>query len=371
MKTPENPWLRALRLLLCALTVGVTVSPVAADVCATGGLGKGRGWVVGAGSEAVPADPDPIGGMGGTGIVARAPDATGLVVGTITRFGSICVNGIEIAFDASVPVTSQGRPADTGAIGLGQVVRVVTEVRGGRAHARAIDVVAAVSGPVTARDTTAQTFAVMGRTVHMGQDSIVALAGLIVPDVGTQVTVSGVGRPDGAVVASRLAAKEAGSRAYVAGQVRDLDGEYLDVDGVTVRLPKGEQAGGYAIGDEVAASGNWLDGALHAELVSRNPPIQPAAGAPDWVSLEGFYARCDEAPDRYAVGGTQVSMPPALSGERWVGQRVVVLGVPREGAVLELAGIGVSSLATQDVAAAPVPVTGPCRRPMLADGTRP
>jgi hypothetical protein len=368
MKTFEKS---CLRLLLCVLTAGVSASVAAADVCAMGGLGKGRGWVAGAASGAASAEPDPIGGMGGTGIMARGPEALGLVIGTITRFGSICVNGIEIALDDTVPVTAQGQPVAAGAIALGQVVRVLTDLQGGRARARTIDVVSAVSGPVTARDAAAQTFDVMGRTVHMGQDSIVALAGLTVPDVGTQVTVSGMGRPDGAVVASRLADKEAGSRAQVAGLVRDLDGDYLDVDGVTVRLPRGEQAGRYAVGDEVAVAGQWLDGALHAELVARHPLLRPAAGAPEWVSLEGFYARCDESPDRFAVGGTPVSMPPALSGERWLGQRVVVLGVPGEDAVLEVAGIGVSSLAAHDVSGSPVPLTGPCRRPMLADGTLP
>src|SRR2546422_4023925 len=43
---------------------------------------------------------DGSGGIGGTGIV-----------GVITGFASICVNGVEVHYDASPPVSADGRPA--------------------------------------------------------------------------------------------------------------------------------------------------------------------------------------------------------------------------------------------------------------------
>src|SRR5262245_45113002 len=73
---------------------------------------------------------DMAGGHGGPGAVAKggvggtgAPATLG-VVGTITEFASVCVNGLEIHYDTATPVTVNGRPAAAGQLALGQVVAV-------------------------------------------------------------------------------------------------------------------------------------------------------------------------------------------------------------------------------------------------------
>ena len=72
------------------------------------------------------------GGIGGTGITAEggiggtgAPAATELgIIGVIDGFGSICVNGVEVDYDASTPVSSNNAAVGTSALPGGVAVEV-------------------------------------------------------------------------------------------------------------------------------------------------------------------------------------------------------------------------------------------------------
>ncbi|MBW2294753.1 MAG: hypothetical protein JRG94_20940 [Deltaproteobacteria bacterium] len=65
-------------------------------------------------------------GIGGTGYSGGDGDeeesgigGTG-VFGTITAFGSICVNGLRIHYDDETPITLDGKASTTGALAIGQ-----------------------------------------------------------------------------------------------------------------------------------------------------------------------------------------------------------------------------------------------------------
>ena len=62
-------------------------------------------------------------GIGGTGIDNGGIGGTG-IVGVITGFASICVNGVEVHYDESMPVNDNGQTVKTGVLALGQVVVV-------------------------------------------------------------------------------------------------------------------------------------------------------------------------------------------------------------------------------------------------------
>jgi len=66
------------------------------------------------------------GGVGGTGAPTLRPGGTGGtgIVGTITGFASICVNGLEVHFGKDVPVSENGAPASSAHLAIGQVVAV-------------------------------------------------------------------------------------------------------------------------------------------------------------------------------------------------------------------------------------------------------
>jgi hypothetical protein len=94
------------------------------------------------------------GGVGGTGISAR--DAGGIggtgIVGVITGFGSVCVNGLEVGYDASSRVETDGEPSEAERLAVGQVVVIDAERRGDELWAEQIAVRNTAVGPIAASD---------------------------------------------------------------------------------------------------------------------------------------------------------------------------------------------------------------------------
>ncbi len=360
MRITRTGWTGAL-FAACVFAGEVQAQIPEADLCRSGGLGKGRGWVTATAVDASVPDPDPIGGMGGTG--SRPGDdgpVAGTIYGTVTRFGSICVNGVEVSLPPDMPVRIDDKPIAQSAIGLGQVVRVDVRYEGRRARGEAVTVMPVVSGPVTERDPVAQRFTVMGRTVRLGVESIVALSGTSIPEVGTQVAVSGLLAPDGAVVATRLESMPEGDAARVAGIVRDMDGQYVDVEGVTVKLPKESTPAGLRVGESVSASGTWSEGTLLASRLVRSQAVPLDGREGGWLSLEGYLVPCGNGPGLYALGGVVVDGRTIADLAPLSGRRVVALGTLNAQGTLRLHGLGVSSLDDRLLDPdAPVPVAEP------------
>ncbi|UUZ77687.1 DUF5666 domain-containing protein [Polaromonas sp. P1(28)-13] len=75
--------------------------------------------------------------LGGTGISEGGIGGTG-IVGVITGFASICVNGVEVHFDAGTPVSDNGQPGSARQLAVGQVVAVRAAGAGAEVSARNI-----------------------------------------------------------------------------------------------------------------------------------------------------------------------------------------------------------------------------------------
>ena len=93
-------------------------------------------------------------GIGGTGAPASGPaisdrgiGGTG-IVGVITGFGSVFVNGLEVAYTPTTPLTVDGVPDPDAALRVGQLATIVASDDHGL-NAVSIDVRHEVSGPVT------------------------------------------------------------------------------------------------------------------------------------------------------------------------------------------------------------------------------
>lgn len=146
------------------------------------------------------------GGIGGTGIV-----------GTITGFASICVNGLEVHYEREVPVSENGRPVDSRQLAIGQlvVVEAVDSARG--LEARSVGIVYVLEGPVT---NTAKRggLEVMGAPVVpselVGKQSALRLR------KGDWVQVSGHPDAQGRVFASRIVQIPARPEATVVGEAQ-------------------------------------------------------------------------------------------------------------------------------------------------------
>ena len=156
-------------------------------------------------------------GIGGTGAPNGAPNGTfeaerGIggtgIIGVITGFGSIFVDGLEVRYGTGTEVSVDDANATPAALREGQVVAVSAVGPTSALVAESISVVHEVAGPVEAVEDG-------GRMVRVaGQEVVIPAA---IPDQvggglarGDWVAVSGLQRPDGAIVATRIDPSPAG-----------------------------------------------------------------------------------------------------------------------------------------------------------------
>ena len=186
------------------------------------------------------------GGIGGTGV--RAETDLG-VFGVITGFASICVNGIEVHYDAATPVSLNGAPAGPGALAVGQVVLVRAVADEKQARARAIHIVNAAAGPVTAVESGGAVLQVGGQRVRIDPSTIFG-AGVEPDRLGdATLRVSGLRAADGSVVATRVdsvsertialaqAPDLGGGRFSVQGYISDVQQQDVRIAGMSFRVP--------------------------------------------------------------------------------------------------------------------------------------
>lgn len=192
---------------------------------------------------------EPTGGIGGTGHSPGDREGgiggTG-IVGTVTGFASVCVNGVEVHYDDNVPVSENGKTSSVRALAVGQVV-AMDAVAGARGlTARRIEVVHALEGPVT-RNAEGR-FEVMGAEVVAAH--AVVRSGIGPLQAGEWVQVSGHRDQAGRWVATRVARIEARGEVSLQGSVDAADriaGVRVDGESLasgSTRLVRGEWRAG-------------------------------------------------------------------------------------------------------------------------------
>jgi hypothetical protein len=228
------------------------------------------------------------GGLGGTGRPARAPapqegglGGTG-VVGVVTGFASICVNGLEVEFDLDTPLQRDGQRAQVGDLGVGQVVALQAVGQGDRLRATQIALLDAVVGPVGRVD------AGTGRVTVMGQD-VVALNAADVQGLvpGDWVRVSGHRLAGGEVRATRVQRADAAQAGLVTGSVSLQAGGGWRVGGTPIARGSAKWPASLVEGQEVSVQGRWTGSRLEALVVEANP-TRAAMGGVQEVVLEGY-----------------------------------------------------------------------------------
>ncbi len=277
------------------------------------------------GTGHLPGEGNGIGGTGGP--QGRNARATG-VVGTVTGFGSIFVNGFEIDYSPETKTESDiDEPLDAKAIGLGQVVEVEAYGEGKRLHARKIAVRYEVRGPIETIDRASGQIRVLGQTVAAAQ-SLVATprsrAGSLSDlAVGDRVDVSGLRRSDAVIVASRIEKAAPEGRAWLRGRVESADSSGFTLNGLRIAA---EGASRPVVGEEAAVLGAYSAGTFMPAKIIRLPKA-PFAGRVSYLSIEGFVR--DRKGDGRFIG--EVNIGEARAQNIRAGDRVVVDGKIGEG----------------------------------------
>ncbi len=239
-------------------------------------------------------DPDPEDGIGGSGVVR----------GTITGFGSICINGMRIPYADDVPVTRLDEVVSQQALAVGQVVSVRVEELDGQRHARAIEIQYEAVGPL---DTRGDALQVVAQPLEL----LPAATGdaLSAPS-GARVAVSGLRQPDGRIAVTRLDFAEPSwpdalrARVETWGPAPIVGGVEVDLAGATrIELSPGDRAwlrGRYA--EPVGAVGRFEARRLDAERLAARPG--------EWIDVEGYVT--PRGRDGLELGGVELG-PDARS----------------------------------------------------------
>ena len=143
-------------------------------------------------------------GLGGTGLLANAGGGAGSglggtgVVGEITGFGSVFVNGIEIEYDNETAFTINGETAVPQQLEIGDVVEVLTTDANKHTQARVINLRHEVIGKVESVEPQTFSFTVNGQSV------VQAIHKVALPEVGATVAVSGFRIDERTILATRV-----------------------------------------------------------------------------------------------------------------------------------------------------------------------
>lgn len=280
----------------CSVAPGVATRTEPANVCASGASLFNPEAAPGIGGTGQLAR-DP--GIGGTGQIALRPGIGGTgraetradagrseigLVGIVTGFASICVNGVEVRYTPSTPVIQDGEPSHTRDLAVGQIVAVRAAGTLDNANtppqAQQIAVLHAAVGPLTRVDKLSGAFEVMGQPAQA-----LATNDLSQLRPGDWVRVSGHRLTDGTIRASLVRAITAPlPPAQVMGVVTAIRNNTVDVGATVVQfdaLPEG-----VAVGREIAVQGLWSSGRLIASK-SALQPTRAELGTVNTVVLQG------------------------------------------------------------------------------------
>lgn len=271
-------------------------------------------------------------GSDDNGTLIAGIDGGGFLSGTITGFGSIFVNGVELTTNGA-QITVDGMSATESALRVGQLVRVTARIDAGRRTGAAQTVAAedAVEGPVGAISITAQTLTVLGQLVRVDGattfDSSILPASLAGLHVGDVVEVHGFRNAAGEVQATRVERRSGGPGAQfeLTGLVQSLDAALarFAIGGITIDFSQAllvnlaQLANGLLVEVKGVSIAGGLFIVTRVELVAANPLSVGAA------EVEGLVTSVTSATD-FTVDSQRVT---TNAGTRFEGGMAADLGV--------------------------------------------
>jgi Domain of unknown function (DUF5666) len=221
------------------------------------------------------------GGIGGTGIDKGGVGGTG-IVGVITGFASICVNGVEVHYAPNMPVSSNGALGNVSQLTVGQVVLIKAQGRGMQLTAQSISTMYAAVGPVEGISATEGSLQVIGqKLVDADASRIRAL------QKGQWVQASGHRLANGEVVVTSLEPIEPLALAQINGRITLIEANQITIEGTRVALGAVALPTGAAMGMELSVSGVWDGQQLQAQLLVLEP-TRKAIGLTERVVLQGY-----------------------------------------------------------------------------------
>ncbi len=195
----------------------------------------------------------------GSGIKAVAGN-TG-IVGEITGFASVCLNGVEVAYDPATDVNIDGQAEPPAALRAGQIAAITAGADSGASDGLLAVKVAIrheVAGPVSAVG--AGTLTVAGQAVSRTAET----RGLQTIRPGDWVAVSGLRNNAGVIVATRIDPQSAGSAIVHGNLTKERNGFWIG--GLKLNIPP--NAPRLRQGEAVTVTGQLDGSSLNAEAIA-------------------------------------------------------------------------------------------------------
>jgi hypothetical protein len=264
-------------------------------------------------------------GIGGTGTPQMTQTATEIaekgiggtgIVGVITGFASVCVDGLEVHYDATAAVDIDGTATSASALRVGHVVVIKADGSSAAPQARTISVRNELAGRIESVELGSGTLTIAGQAVSVpagtwGADRF---------GLGDWVTVSGLRREDGIVVASRMDPAAVGTLA-ARGQVVQ-EGGVIRVGGVVLQAAI---AGNVKPGQFVTVSGVYVAGKGQVNTVVADTLFaNPAAYFGHSVNRIMVQAFVRVANGAVSLNGVQVKAGPGVSAQAGAGRPSIV-----------------------------------------------
>lgn len=255
-------------------------------------------------------------GMGGTGIsvaenslLPEDKDGGIAIVGVITGFASICVDGVEVQYTPNTPVFENGKATKLGHLAAGKMVMLKAERVGDQLQARSIGMFDTVAGPIGRVDAVRQQMQVMGQNVRVTQNMIQQMQNVT---TGTNVRVSGHRLENGEIVATRVDVTNNATFANTIGLVTSVSNNSFVLDGTRVNVNDTKSLSNIYVGNEVRVTGVWDGKAIKTDHLEVQP-IKNIIIRADSAILEGYLG--PNSVGKFSLYGTELEFSKSKNGD--------------------------------------------------------
>jgi Domain of unknown function (DUF5666) len=213
-------------------------------------------------------------GIGGTGVQANSGVGGTGIIGVITGFASICVNGLEVHYDTQTSVDVDGVSSTIDALNIGQLVAIESSNQANQLKALRVSVSHIMVGKIEKVDATKNTIQMMGQTIHLSRETIASKD--LKPN--QLVKISGLVTANNLIHALRIDLAPPNTPSSIAG-VMDETGKVNGVDVAANNPIKTNRI--------LQVSGHWDGRALQADQISESA-MQRVLNSAERVVIQGI-----------------------------------------------------------------------------------
>ena len=211
-------------------------------------------------------------GIGGTGQQASGDGPSGIggtgIIGAITGYGSIFVNGYEVEIPDEMAVTIKDGQTTADQLAIGQIVEIEASGVGGtddtHVNAASVHIRHELGGTIERIDRVSRTITILGQKIQVNKtgntpDGAPGSNGLAFENlkIGDRLDVSGFRRDDGTIDATRLDALPKQEADHLIAPIKKSDASGTTVGGIAIDTDPSFNQAAIEEGSEVRIVGHW------------------------------------------------------------------------------------------------------------------